>query len=69
MKTYQVLQDHNGEQPYLAGQTRHCNPVLGALLVQAGVLAEADTETPPKAKAAKAAPKNKAAKHADTGND
>lgn len=64
MKEYQVLQDHNGERPYAAGQTRICPEVLGEILVDAGVLAEA-----PKAKAAKAAPKNKAANHADTGND
>ncbi len=69
MKQYQVLQDHNGEVPYLAGQTRHCPEALGQILVEAGVLAEIEAQSAPKAKASRAAPKNKAAKNAHTGND
>ena len=69
MKQYQVLQDHTGEVPYLAGQTRHCPEALGQILVEAGVLAEIEAESTPTAKARRAAPKNKAAKNAHTGND
>ena len=69
MKQYQVLQDHNGEVPYFAGQTRHCPETLGQILVEAGVLAEIEADTAPKAKASHAAPKNKAAKNAHTGHD
>jgi len=60
LKTYKVKRSHQGDKWYPENSMRVADPSVVSHLVERGILEEKKAAEPPKNKAVKAAPRNKA---------